>query len=221
MPLRIGDVHVPQVGRQHRQQALRILLAAIPVHQGTGGEPVSEVMQTRSVAVVLATQADLARQRVEDTADLSAVKPVPPTGGEQVRRHRPAGPMTLATGHVLGEDLAGGAMQRNKTGPGELGVAYGQQSRVEVDIAQLEIACFGQAMDPRTEVPSPGLLPFRPRRATPYLYSDDEIRNLLRAALHMPHRYRQTALLPWVYYCLFGLLSVAGLRLGDAARNCT
>ncbi|MDE0373030.1 MAG: tyrosine-type recombinase/integrase [Rhodospirillales bacterium] len=73
-----------------------------------------------------------------------------------------------------------------------------------------------QATDPRTEIPSPGLLPFRPRRATPYLYSDDEIRSLLRAALHMPYCYRQTALLPWVYYCLFGLLSVTGLRVAEA-----
>ena len=34
----------------------------------------------------------------------------------------------------------------------------------------------------------------------------------------MPHRYERGALLPWVYYCLFGLLSVTGLRLGEA-RN--
>ena len=57
-----------------------------------------------------------------------------------------------------------------------------------------------QATDPRTEAPSPGLLPFQPKRATPYLYSDEQIRDLLRAALHLPHRYRQGALLPWVYY---------------------
>ena len=74
------------------------------------------------------------------------------------------------------------------------------------------------ATDPRTQVPSPRLLPFQPKRAKPYLYSDEEIRNLLRAALHMPHRYRRGALLPWVYYCLFGLLCVSGLRLGEA-RN--
>ena len=39
------------------------------------------------------------------------------------------------------------------------------------------------ATDPRTEIPPDGLLPYRPRRAKPYLYSDQEIRNLLRAAL--------------------------------------
>ena len=74
------------------------------------------------------------------------------------------------------------------------------------------------ATDPRTQIPSPGLLPFQPKRARPYLYSDDEIQSLLRAALEMPHRYQSGALLPWVYYCLFGLLSVTGLRLGEACN---
>ena len=39
------------------------------------------------------------------------------------------------------------------------------------------------ATDPRTQVPPQGLLPFRPRRARPYFYSDEEIGRLLRAAL--------------------------------------
>jgi integrase/recombinase XerD len=64
----------------------------------------------------------------------------------------------------------------------------------------------------------PGLLPFKPKRARPYLYSNEEITDLLHAALNMPHRYENGALLPWVYYCLFGLLSVSGLRLNEA-RN--
>ena len=42
--------------------------------------------------------------------------------------------------------------------------------------------------------------------------------SLLRAALNMPCRYERGKLRPWVYYCLFGLLSVSGLRLGEA-RN--
>lgn len=71
------------------------------------------------------------------------------------------------------------------------------------------------ATDPRTEIPPDGLLPYRPKRARPYLYSDDEIRGLLRAALTLPGR---GGLRPWTYYCLFGLLSVSGLRIGEA-RN--
>ncbi len=34
----------------------------------------------------------------------------------------------------------------------------------------------------------------------------------------MPYRYERGALRPWVYYCLFGLLSVSGLRLGEACN---
>jgi integrase len=76
-------------------------------------------------------------------------------------------------------------------------------------------ARYRSASDPRTQIPPPGLLPFQPKRARPYLYSDEEIQSLLRAALNMRHRYQNCALLPWVYYCLFGLMSVSGLRLGE------
>jgi integrase len=79
-------------------------------------------------------------------------------------------------------------------------------------------ARYRSATDPRTQIPPQGLLPFQPKRARPYLYSDDEIRRLLRAALDMPYRYRSGELRPWVFHCLFGLLSVSGLRLGEA-RN--
>jgi integrase len=72
-------------------------------------------------------------------------------------------------------------------------------------------ARYRSASDPRTQVPPPDLLPFRPKRARPYLYSNREIRELLRAALQL--RY---GLQPWTYYCLLGLLSVSGLRVGEA-----
>jgi integrase/recombinase XerD len=79
-------------------------------------------------------------------------------------------------------------------------------------------ARYRSATDPRTEVPAEGLLPFRFKRTRPYLYSDDEIRRLLHAALQLPFRGERGALRPWTYYCLFGLLSVSGMRLGEA-RN--
>ena len=79
-------------------------------------------------------------------------------------------------------------------------------------------ARYRSATDPRTQIPAPGLLPFQPKRARPYLYSDAEIRSLLRAALTMPCRYERGKLRPWVYYCLLGVLSVSGLRMGEA-RN--
>jgi len=79
-------------------------------------------------------------------------------------------------------------------------------------------ALYRSATDPRTQIPAQGLLPFQPKRARPYLYSDAEIRALLHAALHMSYRYESGELRPWIYYCLLGLLSVSGLRLGEA-RN--
>lgn len=82
-------------------------------------------------------------------------------------------------------------------------------------------ARYRSASDPRTEIPPAGLLPFHPQRARPYLYSDRELEQLLHATLDLPlsprHR-RLCALLPWTYHCLFGLLAVTGLRLGEA-RN--
>jgi integrase len=67
--------------------------------------------------------------------------------------------------------------------------------------------------DPKTEIPPIGLLRFRSRRARPYVYSQAEIRSLLQAALKIesPHK-----LQPHTFDCLFGLLAVSGLRLGEA-----
>jgi hypothetical protein len=46
-------------------------------------------------------------------------------------------------------------------------------------------ARFQHAIDPRTEVPLFGLLPYRPPRLRPYLYTDEEIRRLLEATARL------------------------------------
>lgn len=71
------------------------------------------------------------------------------------------------------------------------------------------------ASDPQTEIPPPGLLPFQPRRVRPYLYSEEEIAHLLQCALELPP---VGGLRPLTYHCLLGLLSVTGLRIGEAIR---
>lgn len=71
------------------------------------------------------------------------------------------------------------------------------------------------ASDPQTEIPPPGLLPFRPHRARPYLYSEAEIAHLLHCAQELPP---VGGLRPMTYHCLLGLLSVTGLRIGEAIR---
>jgi integrase/recombinase XerD len=75
------------------------------------------------------------------------------------------------------------------------------------------LARYRSATDPRTEIPRWSLLPFRSRRAQPYLYTDDEIRLLLKASLGLSPT---DALRRWTYYSLLGLLAVSGLRISEA-----
>jgi integrase/recombinase XerD len=74
------------------------------------------------------------------------------------------------------------------------------------------VRCFARywsATDPQTQIPPWSLLPHRPSRARPYLYTNKEIRQLLEAA-------QKIGGLPGLtYYCLLGLLSVTGLRMGE------
>jgi len=72
------------------------------------------------------------------------------------------------------------------------------------------------ATDNRTEIPPHGLLPYRSTRARPHLYTEEEIRRLLDAALELPVAWPSTSLRPWVFHGLIGLLSVTGLRLSEA-----
>jgi len=74
--------------------------------------------------------------------------------------------------------------------------------------------------DPATEVPPLGLLPAVYRPAPPYLYSETEIMRLLEGAKAYPswqrfpgpHWRRFQA---WTFYCIFGLLTVSGMRIGE------
>lgn len=70
------------------------------------------------------------------------------------------------------------------------------------------------SLDPNTEVPPEGLLPAaRGRRATPYLYSEADIAGLMVTARTLGSPLRAAT-----YETLFGLLSVTGLRVGEAIR---
>lgn len=74
-------------------------------------------------------------------------------------------------------------------------------------------ARYQQAIDARTEVPPFGLLPYRPPRARPYLYTDEEIKRLLEATARLQST---KGIRPHTYYCLLGLLAVSGLRISEA-----
>jgi integrase/recombinase XerD len=77
-------------------------------------------------------------------------------------------------------------------------------------------ARYRSATDPLTEVPPTRLLPYSSTRARPYLYTEQEVRALLEAALQLPTAWPSTPLRPWVFHCLLGLLSVTGLRISEA-----
>ena len=68
-----------------------------------------------------------------------------------------------------------------------------------------------RTLDPRTEVPPADLLPAKMRRATPYLYTPQEIAALMQATaiLRGPH-------VQATYRTLIGLLAATGMRIGEA-----
>ena len=76
------------------------------------------------------------------------------------------------------------------------------------------IRCFARhqrAFDPRTEIPSLDLIPYRAHRRHPYLYTQAEIAALMRGA-----RALGPAVLAATYETLIGLLVTTGMRVGEA-----
>lgn len=72
-------------------------------------------------------------------------------------------------------------------------------------------AKYMQLLDPRTEVPPLEVLPIRRVRSRPYVYTDGDVTKLLEAAQAQP-----SALMAATYTTLIGLLSVTGMRIGEA-----
>lgn len=72
-------------------------------------------------------------------------------------------------------------------------------------------ATYLHARDPQIEIPPPGLLAGRSRRATPYLYSPADVTALLTAAGNLPRPLGAAT-----YQALIGLLAVTGMRIGEA-----
>jgi integrase len=72
-------------------------------------------------------------------------------------------------------------------------------------------AIYLKSIDPKTEIPPSDLLPWKRCRATPYLYSKEEVLALISAAktLKFPH-------LAATFQTLIGLLTVTGMRISEA-----
>ena len=76
-------------------------------------------------------------------------------------------------------------------------------------------ARYAHVADPRHEVPPERLLKSRDRRATPYIYSDKEIADLIAAARRLRGR---VGLRACTYPTLLALLAVTGMRSSEPLR---
>lgn len=99
-----------------------------------------------------------------------------------------------------------------------LALQWAQQNNVQPVTAARRLtdlrgfAVYCKAIDSRHEIPPKKAFPHQGKRARPYLYTDEEIARLLRAAEEMGGLHGQT-------YChLFGLLAVTGLRISEAVH---
>jgi integrase/recombinase XerD len=73
-------------------------------------------------------------------------------------------------------------------------------------------ARYLQTIDPASEIPPAGVFPTRRHRPAPYLWSEQDIADLLETAATLPSSLRAAT-----YQALFGLLAVTGMRVGEAA----
>lgn len=73
-------------------------------------------------------------------------------------------------------------------------------------------ARYYSAIDPRTEVPAQGLLPFKNKRTIPYIYTESQILSLIKAAGTL---YSKTGIRASTFVTLFSLLTVTGMRIGE------
>jgi len=69
-------------------------------------------------------------------------------------------------------------------------------------------------IDPRTQVPPVGILPYRKHRRVPYLYSSADIAALMSQA----HRTIPSPLRAATFETLIGFLAASGVRIGEAIR---
>jgi integrase/recombinase XerD len=74
-------------------------------------------------------------------------------------------------------------------------------------------AKYLSGLDPHTEIPPAGILPYGNRRRRPHIYTADELRQLLKATRTSG---QAGCIRPQTYAALFGLLAVTGLRLSEA-----
>jgi len=79
----------------------------------------------------------------------------------------------------------------------------------------IRLARHLHAEDPQHELPPGDVFGGRPSRRVPYIYSPDEIRQLVQAAVELGSA---GTLVPYAFATLFSLLAATGLRIREALR---
>jgi integrase len=74
-------------------------------------------------------------------------------------------------------------------------------------------ATWLKSIDPRNEVPPPGLISGKFHRSRPYIYTDKQIAEIVAKARRLPSSYGLRGL---TCSTLFGLIAVTGLRISEA-----
>lgn len=76
-------------------------------------------------------------------------------------------------------------------------------------------ASYLSALDQRTEIPPVGLLPSKHQRPTPFIFTREDINQLLHGARN---KAKTPAMLKESLSCLYGLMSITGLRVSEALK---
>ncbi|MFA6960685.1 MAG: tyrosine-type recombinase/integrase [Verrucomicrobiota bacterium] len=79
-------------------------------------------------------------------------------------------------------------------------------------------ASYCAALDPRTEVPPPGVFGPSSLRSAPHIYSEAEVQLLMDRARRLPCGHASCALRPHTHEAIIGLLHSTGLRRAELLR---
>lgn len=93
-------------------------------------------------------------------------------------------------------------------------VAPGSTVRATRLMAVRGFARYMTGIDPRTEIPPPGLIALRRNRRPPFIYNEAEIQALLAQTQRMIREPLRAA----TYETLIGLLAATGMRIGEAIK---
>lgn len=76
-----------------------------------------------------------------------------------------------------------------------------------------QFALYWKGVEPKTEIPPSHLFPYIYYRTNPYIYSQHDIKKLLRSCNKLGQR---ELIIRHTYFNLFGLLAVSGMRINEA-----